>query len=161
MLPKSVLPLLLRLSQISPTSSNVDRREKSIVAKMRGANHPALPAYVAFQKSRSHLAYGGFLGKQYDPFLANQAAKLPDNPWLVDFDLRKLHPLCCNFGMGSPDMFYTGRRSLGKTPEEREAVPAAHADEHGAPVLSALGELRPSRIMSTVADWLARLNPAP
>lgn len=34
------------------------------------------------------------------------------------------------------------------------------SDEHGAPVLSALGELRPSRIMSTVADWLARLNPA-
>jgi len=49
----------------------------SIVAKMRGANHPALPAYVAFQKSRSHLAYGGFLGKQYDPFLGNQAARLP------------------------------------------------------------------------------------
>jgi len=33
-------------------------------------------------------------------------------------------------------------------------------DEHGAAVLSALGELRPSRIMNTVADWLARLNPA-
>ncbi|MCV2360156.1 indolepyruvate ferredoxin oxidoreductase family protein [Paucibacter sp. TC2R-5] len=33
-------------------------------------------------------------------------------------------------------------------------------DEHGAAVLSALGELRPSRIMATVADWLARLNPA-
>jgi len=30
----------------------------------------------------------------------------------------------------------------------------------GAAVLSALGELRPSRIMPTVADWLARLNPA-
>ncbi|MET0518580.1 MAG: indolepyruvate ferredoxin oxidoreductase family protein [Burkholderiaceae bacterium] len=33
-------------------------------------------------------------------------------------------------------------------------------DERGQPVLSSLGELRPSRIMSTVADWLARLNPA-
>ncbi|MCE4556373.1 indolepyruvate ferredoxin oxidoreductase family protein [Pelomonas cellulosilytica] len=33
-------------------------------------------------------------------------------------------------------------------------------DEQGRPVLSALGELRPSRIMGTVADWLARLNPA-
>ena len=33
-------------------------------------------------------------------------------------------------------------------------------DEHGQPVLSALGELRPSRIMPTVAEWLARLNPA-
>ena len=33
-------------------------------------------------------------------------------------------------------------------------------DERGTQVLSALGELRPSRIMATVADWLARLNPA-
>jgi hypothetical protein len=49
----------------------------SIVAKFRGANHPAMPPYVAFSKSRSHLAYGGYLGKQYDPFLGNQAARLP------------------------------------------------------------------------------------
>jgi hypothetical protein len=25
-------------------------------------------------RSRSHLAFGGWLGKQYDPFIANQAA---------------------------------------------------------------------------------------
>jgi hypothetical protein len=49
----------------------------SIVAKMRGANHPAMPPYVAFMKSRSHLAFAGYLGKQYDPFIAGQAAKLP------------------------------------------------------------------------------------
>ena len=30
-----------------------------------------------------------------------------DLPWLVDFDLLKMHPLCNNFGMGSPDMFYS------------------------------------------------------
>jgi len=33
-------------------------------------------------------------------------------------------------------------------------------DEHGAAELSSIGELRPSRIMATVAEWLARLNPA-
>jgi uncharacterized protein (DUF1501 family) len=49
----------------------------SLVAKFRGANHPAMPPYVDFMKSRSHLAFGGYLGKQYDPFLANQAARLP------------------------------------------------------------------------------------
>jgi len=49
----------------------------SLVAKFRGPNHPAMPPYVAFMKSRSHLAFGGYLGKQYDPFLANQAARLP------------------------------------------------------------------------------------
>ena len=49
----------------------------SVVAKLRGANHPAMPPYVAFMKSRSHIAFAGYLGKQYDPFIANQAARLP------------------------------------------------------------------------------------
>jgi indolepyruvate ferredoxin oxidoreductase len=37
---------------------------------------------------------------------------------------------------------------------------AGKADPRGAPLLSALGELRPSRVMPVVAEWLARLNPA-
>jgi hypothetical protein len=49
----------------------------SLVAKFRGPNHPALPPYVAFMKSRSHIAFGGYLGKQYDPFIGDQAASLP------------------------------------------------------------------------------------
>jgi hypothetical protein len=49
----------------------------SIIAKHRGPNQPGMPAYVAFMKSRSHLAFGGYLGKQYDPFIADQAARLP------------------------------------------------------------------------------------
>jgi hypothetical protein len=49
----------------------------SVVAKFRGPNHPAMPPYVAFMKSRSHIAFGGYLGKQYDPFIGDQAAKLP------------------------------------------------------------------------------------
>lgn len=49
----------------------------SVVSKFRGANHPAMPAYMAFQKSRSHIGYAGYLGQQYNPFMANQAAKLP------------------------------------------------------------------------------------
>jgi hypothetical protein len=49
----------------------------SIVAKWHGANHPGMPAYAAFQTSRTHIAYAGYLGRQYDPFLANQAARLP------------------------------------------------------------------------------------
>ena len=49
----------------------------SVVAKLRGANHPAMPPYVAFMKSPSHLAFGGYLGKQYDPFIANRACRLP------------------------------------------------------------------------------------
>lgn len=49
----------------------------SIVGKLRGANAPGMPPYVAFQKSRSHVAWAGWLGKQYDPFLAENAARLP------------------------------------------------------------------------------------
>jgi len=37
---------------------------------------------------------------------------------------------------------------------------AGKTDTDGRPLLSALGELRPSRIMPVLADWLARLNPA-
>ena len=49
----------------------------SLIAKHHGANHPAMPPYVAFQKSPTHLAYAGYLGKQYDPLLANRAVPLP------------------------------------------------------------------------------------
>lgn len=49
----------------------------SVVAAMRGANQPGMPPYVAFMTSRSHVAFGGYLGKQYDPFIAQTAAKLP------------------------------------------------------------------------------------
>ena len=37
---------------------------------------------------------------------------------------------------------------------------AGKTTPEGAPLLSDLGELRPSRIMPVLADWLARLNPA-
>ncbi|TXT16921.1 MAG: Uncharacterized protein FD138_4661 [Planctomycetota bacterium] len=40
----------------------------SIVAKHHGANDPSMPPYVAFMRSRSHLAFAGYLGKQFDPF---------------------------------------------------------------------------------------------
>ncbi len=49
----------------------------SIVAKHHGANDRSMPPYVAFMRSRSHLAFAGYLGKQYDPFLAGQATRLP------------------------------------------------------------------------------------
>lgn len=49
----------------------------SVVAKYHGANHPAMPPYAAFMRSRSHLAFAGYLGKEYEPFIANQACRLP------------------------------------------------------------------------------------
>ncbi len=49
----------------------------SIVAKEHGANHAAVPPYVAFMRHPTHVAWGGYLGKKYDPFSGNEAAKLP------------------------------------------------------------------------------------
>ncbi len=49
----------------------------SVIAKFLGSNHPAMPPSIAFMKSPSHLAWGGWLGKQFDPFIANRAARLP------------------------------------------------------------------------------------
>jgi hypothetical protein len=49
----------------------------SLVAKFHGPNHPTVPASAAFYRSRTHLAFGGYLGKQYDPFPAHAAAQLP------------------------------------------------------------------------------------
>ena len=49
----------------------------SVIAERRGPNRPGMPPYVAFQTSRSHVAYAGDLGAQHDPFIANRAARLP------------------------------------------------------------------------------------
>ena len=51
-------------------------------------------------------------------FAQDQGYHLPFNPWLVDFDLRRLHPLANNFGMGYLDMFY-GRHGIPKDRYER------------------------------------------
>ncbi|MCZ2343713.1 MAG: DUF1501 domain-containing protein [Bacteroidales bacterium] len=49
----------------------------SLVGKFHGPNDPASPAYAAFFRSRSHLAFAGRLGREYDPFPANEGCKLP------------------------------------------------------------------------------------
>ena len=49
----------------------------SVIAKHRAGGQHSVPPYVAFQKSRSHVGYAGYLGQQFDPFMGNGAAKLP------------------------------------------------------------------------------------
>ena len=49
----------------------------SIVAKHHGANHPAMPASVALNvQDPTHIAWGGYLGKKYDPFDARNVGKV-------------------------------------------------------------------------------------
>lgn len=70
-----------------------------------------------YSEGNNHWYYCGLADGNYGQ---DQAARLDKNPWLVDFDLRKLHPLCCNFGMGNLGMFFGRGEGLGKTPQERD-----------------------------------------
>ncbi len=58
-----------------------------------------------YSEGNNHFPYCGLTDGNY---AQDQSYQPADSPWLVDFDLRKLHDLCCNFGMGNPDMFYPG-----------------------------------------------------
>ncbi|WZO97004.1 DUF1501 domain-containing protein [Isosphaeraceae bacterium EP7] len=63
--------------RLNPASGDMYPSFGSVIAREHGANRPGIPAYVAFQTSRSHVAHAGFLGKKFDPFIANSACKLP------------------------------------------------------------------------------------
>jgi len=56
-----------------------------------------------YSEGNNHWYYCGLTDGNYGQ---DQAGQLATSPWLVDFDLLKMHPLCCNFGMGNPGMFY-------------------------------------------------------
>ncbi len=71
-----------------------------------------------YSEGNNHWLYCGLTDGNY---AQDQRARLPDNPWLVDFDLRKMHHLCCNFGMGNTGMFYGKKTSLGETREQVDA----------------------------------------
>ncbi len=71
-----------------------------------------------YSEGNNHWYYCGLTDGNYGQ---DQVARLPESPWLVDFDLRKMHPLCCNFGMGNPGMFFGRKVGMGSTPEQRSA----------------------------------------
>jgi hypothetical protein len=62
----------------------------SIVAKLRGPNHRGMPPYVVLNmKDKSHVAWGGYLGKQFDPFLGHKVGQLFQLPKGLTMD--RLH----------------------------------------------------------------------
>ncbi len=70
-----------------------------------------------YSEGNNHWYYCGLTDGNYGQ---DQLAQLATRPWLVDFDLLKMHPLCCNFGMGNPGMFFGGKRHLGATETQRQ-----------------------------------------
>jgi len=68
-----------------------------------------------YSEGNNHFSYCGLTDGNY---AQDQPYNLKDNPWLVDFDLRKMHDLCCNFGVGNVGMFFGDNTDLGGTPQE-------------------------------------------
>jgi len=71
-----------------------------------------------YSEGNYHCFYMGLTDGNYGQDQSYQPA---ENPWLVDFDLRRMHDLGCNFGMGNPEMFYANRPQPRATPEQRDA----------------------------------------
>lgn len=70
-----------------------------------------------YSEGPHHCFYSGLTDGNY---AQDQPYNLRVNPWLVDFDLRKMHDLECNFGLGNVGMFAPGYTP--KTPAENTAL---------------------------------------
>ncbi|MBQ7111046.1 MAG: hypothetical protein IJO06_07490 [Thermoguttaceae bacterium] len=70
-----------------------------------------------YSEGPHHCFYSGLTDGNY---AQDQPYNLRVNPWLVDFDLRKMHDLECNFGLGNVGMFAPGYAP--KTPAENTAL---------------------------------------
>jgi hypothetical protein len=71
-----------------------------------------------YSEGNYHSFYMGLTDGNYGQ---DQSYRPAENPWLVDFDLRKMHDLGCNFGMGNLEMFYANAAQPRGTAEQRDA----------------------------------------
>lgn len=112
----------------------------ALVSKFHGPNHPAMPGYAAFMRSRSHLAFGGYAGKDHDPFLANEAARLPIYD-LVGKDSGKMS-VPARFGLPRevPVQRMGERRSLLERFDQVRAEAERNAELGNSPLLTETGQ---------------------
>ena len=68
-----------------------------------------------YSEGNNHFPYCGLTDGNY---AQDQRYNLMENPWLVDFDLCRMHDLCCNFGVGNVGMFFGQNADLGSSPAE-------------------------------------------
>ncbi|MDR2755282.1 MAG: hypothetical protein LBC20_06210 [Planctomycetaceae bacterium] len=71
-----------------------------------------------YSEGNNHWYYSGLTDGNY---AQDQTYIIPENPWIVDFDLLKIHPLENNFGMGNPGMFF-GRENLRTEKDKQSAL---------------------------------------
>lgn len=106
----------------------------SIIARQRASRRQQLPPYVVLNmKSRSHVAWGGYLGRNFDPFLGNDVGRLFELPGglttdrlesrrLLSSDLDRLRrDLDLSGSMDSTDRFTRQAIDLVTGPSAREA----------------------------------------
>ena len=70
-----------------------------------------------YSEGNHHFYYSGLTDGNY---AQDRGYDIPNNPWLVDLDLRKMHDLNCNFGMGAESMFYGEHKPLPTGKEDQE-----------------------------------------
>jgi len=70
-----------------------------------------------YSEGNHHFYYSGLTDGNY---AQDRGYDIPNRPWLVDLDLRKMHDLNCNFGMGAESMFY-GENNPAAGPEDKDA----------------------------------------
>lgn len=64
-----------------------------------------------------------YAGLNDGSYAQDQGYQIAFNPWIVDYELLKVHPLSCNIGMGNPIMFYAARNAFeGVTESEKTAL---------------------------------------
>ena len=71
-----------------------------------------------YSEGNHHFYYSGLTDGNY---AQDRGYDIPNSPWLVDLDLRKMHDLDCNFGMGAESMFYGRDAQVGTTEEAKDA----------------------------------------
>ena len=71
-----------------------------------------------YSEGNNHWYYVGLTDGNYGQDQAYDR-RIPNNAWLVNFDLLKMHPLGTSFGMGNPGMFYGDGVWSGFKGEER------------------------------------------
>ncbi|MEI6501565.1 MAG: hypothetical protein WCP21_11155, partial [Armatimonadota bacterium] len=71
-----------------------------------------------YSEGNHHFWYSGLTDGNY---AQDRGYDIPNQPWLVDLDLRKMHDLDCNFGMGAESMFYGESTPLAAGPDGPES----------------------------------------
>ena len=71
-----------------------------------------------YSEGTSQFFYAGLADGNYGQL----GIRTEKDPWIVDFDLRRIHPLECDFGVGNLDMFLPGLPRESSAPELVGAV---------------------------------------